>query len=302
MTVAYYLILDNKRRKQLSTSPIMHATAASAAAADPSQGSTPEQQALAQQAAPPQPMAMPPAMLPAPQLAQAARAPTRCSAAGTSACRHAAADARPPRPPPAAAARRPPSPLSQSSMAPADMMLEIFRTLRVLQFEWKIVAQYSLKCRPCSHPHGGGIDPSMAVRCKVKAGPAVQDPRGPVPPRHPQGRRRRAALHGCLLRAALRAPAQPAELAATRGRARARVSIFVFSSHPHTHTSLDVSVQPPSPLALPSLPKKNPLTCAPPRRRRRAGGGAPPRSPCCRRASRRATPGRRAACRAARAP
>ena len=58
----------------------------------------------------------------------------------------------------------------QSSMPPADMMLEIFRALRALQFEWKIVAQYSLKCRPCSHPHGGGIDPSMAVRCKVKAG------------------------------------------------------------------------------------------------------------------------------------
>ena len=73
----------------------------------------------------------------------------------------AAADPPPP---------RGPRPRAQSSMAPADMMLEIFRTLRVLQFEWKIVAQYSLKCRPCSHPHGGGIDPSMAVRCKVKAG------------------------------------------------------------------------------------------------------------------------------------
>ena len=30
------------------------------------------------------------------------------------------------------------------------MMLEIFRALRALQFEWKIVAQYSLKCRPCT--------------------------------------------------------------------------------------------------------------------------------------------------------
>ena len=79
-----------------------------------------------------------------------------------------------------AAAADPPPPLgprprAQSSMAPADMMLEIFRTLRVLQFEWKIVAQYSLKCRPCTHPAVGAqqghlLDPSMAVRCKVKAG------------------------------------------------------------------------------------------------------------------------------------
>merc|ERR1712139_14156 len=66
----------------------------------------------------------------------------------------------------------------QSSMAPADMMLEIFRALRALQFEWKIVAQYSLKCRPCTRPPVGAsegghsmIDPSgMAVRCKVKVG------------------------------------------------------------------------------------------------------------------------------------
>jgi len=53
-------------------------------------------------------------------------------------------------------------------------MLEIFRALRALRFEWKIVAQYSLKCRPCtraSDPSNGAFDASsMAVRCKVKVG------------------------------------------------------------------------------------------------------------------------------------
>jgi len=64
----------------------------------------------------------------------------------------------------------------QSSLSPADMMLEIFRTLRTLRFEWKIVAQYSLKCRPCTRPPieapaAGTLDASsMAVRCKVKVG------------------------------------------------------------------------------------------------------------------------------------
>jgi hypothetical protein len=66
----------------------------------------------------------------------------------------------------------------QSSLAPADMMLEIFRVLRTLRFEWKIVAQYSLKCRPCTRPPtdggpagAGTLDASsMAVRCKVKVG------------------------------------------------------------------------------------------------------------------------------------
>jgi len=60
----------------------------------------------------------------------------------------------------------------QSSLAPADMMLEIFRALRALRFEWKIVAQYSLKCRPCTRPPlEQTLDASsMAVRCKVKVG------------------------------------------------------------------------------------------------------------------------------------
>ena len=66
----------------------------------------------------------------------------------------------------------------QSSLAPADMMLEIFRALRALHFEWKIVAQYSLKCRPCTRTpiaaQGQEAAPldasSMAVRCKGKVG------------------------------------------------------------------------------------------------------------------------------------
>ena len=58
-------------------------------------------------------------------------------------------------------------------------MLEIFRVLRALRFEWKIVAQYSLKCRPCTRPPldpppgsaPGTLDASStAVRCKVKVG------------------------------------------------------------------------------------------------------------------------------------
>lgn len=62
-----------------------------------------------------------------------------------------------------------------SSLSPADMMLEIFRALRALRFEWKIVAQYSLKCRPCTRPSTDAAAPtfdksSMAVRCKVKVG------------------------------------------------------------------------------------------------------------------------------------
>ena len=165
MTVAYYLILDNKRRKALDLSD--HARDRRLRRRRrPEPRVDARQQALAQRAAPPQPMAMPPAMLPAPQLAQAGARADRRWHLGVQARRRRRA---PPAPPPP---RRPPtpSPLPQSSMTPADMMLEIFRTLRVLQFEWKIVAQYSLKCRPCSHPHGGGIDPSMAVRCKVKAG------------------------------------------------------------------------------------------------------------------------------------
>jgi len=59
----------------------------------------------------------------------------------------------------------------QSSMSPADMMLEIFRALRVLQFEWKIVAQYSLKCRPCTaRTASEGMGQEPMTRFKVKVG------------------------------------------------------------------------------------------------------------------------------------
>ena len=63
----------------------------------------------------------------------------------------------------------------QSSLAP-PMMLEIFRVLRVLRFEWKIVAQYSLKCRPCTRPTdaqagaAGTLDASSMACGKVKVG------------------------------------------------------------------------------------------------------------------------------------
>jgi 5'-AMP-activated protein kinase catalytic alpha subunit len=61
------------------------------------------------------------------------------------------------------------------------MMLEIFRALRALRFEWKIVAQYHLKCRPCTQPQDGaggaggaggaaGCGMLGATRCKVKVG------------------------------------------------------------------------------------------------------------------------------------
>ena len=47
-------------------------------------------------------------------------------------------------------------------------MLEIFRALRALQFEWKIVAQYSLKCRPCSRPHLAGDGSAAAAGHPLK--------------------------------------------------------------------------------------------------------------------------------------
>ena len=41
----------------------------------------------------------------------------------------------------------------QSTLPPADMMLEIFRALRALRFEWKIVAQYAPDAPPpAAHP------------------------------------------------------------------------------------------------------------------------------------------------------
>jgi len=147
MTVAYYLILDHKRRKMLGSSPIMHATQQLAqqtlAAATENQHTSHEQQPMH----------------------------------GIYSTQHGAAGMSSLKPESEAQQRRWHLGL-QSSLPPADMMLEIFRALRALQFEWKIVAQYSLKCRPCTRPPIGTsdsgqsmIDPSgMAVRCKVKVG------------------------------------------------------------------------------------------------------------------------------------
>jgi len=148
MTVAYYLILDHKRRRMLGSSPIMHAT---------------------QQPDPP----------PAPELADPMSSP------GTPLHGDPMSQMGSPLAPLGGAPRGGADAMQQrwhlgvqSSLPPADMMLELFRALRALQFEWKIVAQYSLKCRPCTRPplpaHESGmgmVDPSgMAVRCKVKVG------------------------------------------------------------------------------------------------------------------------------------
>ena len=156
MTVAYYLILDHKRRKMLGTSPIMHATAS----AQP-----PQHTGAA--AAPPGTVAAPAgavgASRPSCAMTPAAAPPMSMVAQGGG----------------ADAAQRRWHLGVQSSMAPADMMLEIFRALRTLQFEWKIVAQYSLKCRPCPRPalpahgdagHGQLSTNNLAARCKVKVG------------------------------------------------------------------------------------------------------------------------------------
>jgi len=162
MTVAYYLILDHKRRKMLGSSPIMHATHTATAGAAGVAG-------------------VPPEALPAPgqqpvtgQSPQGSQhVPMQMGA--TAQQQVAALSVSPQRPGGDAPPRRWHLGV-QSSLPPADMMLEIFRALRALQFEWKIVAQYSLKCRPCTRPPAqesghSMIDPSgMAVRCKVKVG------------------------------------------------------------------------------------------------------------------------------------
>mmetsp|Transcript_34149 Transcript_34149/g.93912 ORF Transcript_34149/g.93912 Transcript_34149/m.93912 type:complete len:530 (-) Transcript_34149:392-1981(-) len=174
MTVAYYLILDHKRRKMLGSSPIMHATqqlaqqqppaaAAPGVALDAAQQQVQAQQAQAHQAA----------QQAVQQAQQAAAAQQQQQAMQVV-----------PSPQGQPGPSRVPAPEKRwqlgvvSFLPPADMMLEIFRALRALQFEWKIVAQYSLKCRPCTRPPMGAsdgshsmIDPSgMAVRCKVKVG------------------------------------------------------------------------------------------------------------------------------------
>ena len=177
MTVAYYLILDHKRRKMLGASPVMHAT--QMAGVDGSSDSAMEPQSplnaaaaaiQQQQAAAAQAQAATAAAAAALQspLSPAAQAQQQQVLMGQMMAQAAQADAT----------QRRWHLGVQSSLAPADMMLEIFRALRVLRFEWKIVAQYSLKCRPCTKPPvdmgqgaAGTLDAgSMAIRCKVKVG------------------------------------------------------------------------------------------------------------------------------------
>jgi len=158
MTVAYYLILDSKRRKLLSNSPIMHATQHNQANVEEEVVELPpQQQPNAQQ--PQQPHFVPVEAATSQQ--GLVMSPSMNPAMGGG----------------AEMMQRPWQLGIQSSMPPADMMLEIFRALRALQFEWKIVAQYSLKCRPCQRPPLAGHDTlntldanSMVVRCKVKVG------------------------------------------------------------------------------------------------------------------------------------
>ena len=181
MTVAYYLILDNKRRKQVDLDdhardrrlrrrrrpePRVDARAAGvgaaggAAAADgDAAGDAPGAAARA-----------------------GGRARRRDACAAWAPRRAGPPPTRPPRalrPPPPPPADRPPRPHPSSSMAPADMMLEIFRTLRVLQFEWKIVAQHSLV--PAALAPSTAARSTRRWRCAARSrrAPAVQDPRGP---------------------------------------------------------------------------------------------------------------------------
>lgn len=158
MTVAYYLILDHKRRKLLSSSPIMHAT-------QPLQSPQDELAAadVAAQTAP-SPLQM---MQPTPTTSPASSQPSPVDGA-------AIVD------PMFGMQQRGMEAMQrrwhlgiQSSMLPADMMLEIFRALRTLRIEWKIVAQYSLKCRPCTRAMdsiGASYEGDMAAHFKVKIG------------------------------------------------------------------------------------------------------------------------------------
>ena len=199
MTVAYYLILDHKRRKMLGASPVMHATqmAAMAAAAEAAQAEQQQQQQQQQQ------QAAAGGLMADDAAAAAAQQQQQQQGGGAGANplfappvsnlqaqqQLAAMQQQQQQAPPGGAVARRWHLGVQSSLAPADMMLEIFRALRALRFEWKIVAQYSLKCRPCTRPadpaqQGGGggavggggagagtVDASsMAVRCKVKVG------------------------------------------------------------------------------------------------------------------------------------
>ena len=171
MTVAYYLILDHKRRKMLGASPVMHATQMPGMVVEGSTDPAPDAAsalnaaALAVQQQQQQQAAQAAATAAAAAAMQAPLSPQQQQQIMMGQMMAAQRDAD--------ATQRRWHLGVQSSLAPADMMLEIFRALRVLRFEWKIVAQYSLKCRPCTRPldAAGGLDASsMAVRCKVKVG------------------------------------------------------------------------------------------------------------------------------------
>lgn len=123
MTVAYYLILDHKRRKMLGASPVMHATQLATAASAMHDQPLPLPASATDVAAPPPLMQPPPANQGAPPGLPGA--------------------VRPPLVPPltTAAPKAGPDTVQrrwhlgvQSSLAPADMMLEIFRVLRALRF------------------------------------------------------------------------------------------------------------------------------------------------------------------------
>jgi 5'-AMP-activated protein kinase catalytic alpha subunit len=177
MTVAYYLILDSKRRRLLTGSNMMHAAPNGEAPVAPPPVSQvapliqPHQlsENLALLAAADVQRGTPDARqrrwhLGIQRCAAGPGLPCHCLRRCT-VCSDARAD--PPLPPAS----------PRSSASPADMMLEIFRTLRALQFEWKIVAQYSLKCRPCTRamPSADGMGmgqdaSSLATRFKVKVG------------------------------------------------------------------------------------------------------------------------------------
>jgi len=58
----------------------------------------------------------------------------------------------------------------QSRLPPADMMIEVFRALKAINFEWKVVAQYQLVCRPAVRQAAEGDLGASARRAQVKLG------------------------------------------------------------------------------------------------------------------------------------
>jgi len=183
MTVAYYLILDHKRRKMLGSSPVMQANQGRATTQQQMLTQPQQQQQtppVEQQKQPP----VPPVPLPPPNQQQAGAQPSEVEQANEHIIGLVNSHMLPPsqintaRHGNAEALQRRWHLGVQSALPPADMMLEIFRALRTLKFEWKIVAQYSLKCRPClrlampnQEATPGGFDPpSSAARYKVKVG------------------------------------------------------------------------------------------------------------------------------------